>query len=441
MALSRAAAREQARLPGRCWQIAWLLGLGVLVNYLDRVNLSVSYRALVSEFGISSVVFGYLSGAYNMTYAACQLPVGVLLDRFGVRRVGRTSTLLWSAASFGAAIAPTVPGLFAARFLLGVGEAPTFPANAKAVSLWFPAHTRSFATAIFDAAAKFSSVIGVPLLGVILLGLGWRLSFALTGLASLLYFLLFWLVYRDPAEDPTLSPGERGRIASFAGSGAPAAGAAEEPESLGFLLGRRKVLGLAIGFGSYNYVFYLLLTWLPTYLSERMHVDLLHSYFYTSMPWMVATLGDLLVGGWLVDHLIRRGHDANRVRRTVLLAGMVFGLGILGASHASTALGAIGWISLSIGGLSAQAPVGWSIPSLIVGRGNVGRVGGIMNFANQLSGLSAPIVTGYLVHARMEGWVFGIAGIYLLVGIAAYIFLLGRIEPVAVGRLEPTSVS
>lgn len=92
------------------WRIAGLLGIGVLVNYFDRVNLSVAHGALFNSFGISDVTFGYLSGAYNWTYAACQLPVGLLLDRFGVRRVGRISTFVWGLASFGAAITPNIGG-------------------------------------------------------------------------------------------------------------------------------------------------------------------------------------------------------------------------------------------------------------------------------------------------------------------------------------------
>ncbi|MBB5061856.1 MFS family permease [Granulicella mallensis] len=161
-------------MPRHRWSIACLLGFGVLVNYFDRVNLSVSHAALYATFGISNITFGYLSGAYNWTYAMCQLPVGVLLDRFGVRRVGRISTLLWSIASFGAAVTPSIPGFFAARLLLGVGESPTFPANAKAIGLWFPSKERSFATSIFDASAKLASAIGVPLIGVLLLKFGWR---------------------------------------------------------------------------------------------------------------------------------------------------------------------------------------------------------------------------------------------------------------------------
>ena len=405
-----------------------LLGLGVLVNYFDRVNLSVSHAALYTTFGISAVTFGYLSGAYNWTYALCQIPCGYLLDRFGVRRVGLISTFLWSIASFGAAATPGIGGFFAARFLLGVGEAPTFPANAKAIGYWFPANERSFATSLFDAAAKFASAIGVPLIGMLLLRIGWRWSFAATGLLSFLYFLLFWRIYRDPADDPELTETERNYIADDNPHQAN-----EEPEqaSLGYLLQQPKVLGMVLGFGAYNYVFYLLLTWLPSYLSIALHIDLLHSFLYTGLPWLFATFTDLVIGGWLVDILIRRGYSGNRVRKTVLIAGTAFGLGILGAANTHDPVTALLWISISIGGLSAASPVGWSIPSLIAPRSSVGRVGGIINFSNQLSGIAAPIITGYLV-ANLHSffWAFGVSAIYLLIGIAGYIFLLGRIEQI-----------
>ena len=413
-------------VPRRRWRIAWLLGLGVLVNYFDRVNLSVSHQALNETFGISAVTFGYLSGAYNWTYAVCQPPVGVLLDRLGIRRVGRASTLLWSVASFAAALTPSIKGFFAARFLLGIGEAPTFPANAKAIGQWFPANERSFPTSIFDSAAKFASGIGVPLLGVLLLKVGWRWSFAATGIISFLYFLLFWKIYRDPAEDTQLAESERAYITED-----PKIPIEEksEPLPLPFLLGRRKVLGLALGFGSYNYVFYLLLTWLPSYLYSALHIDLLHSFLFTGVPWLFATATDLIIGGWLVDELIRRGWNANRVRKTTLIVGTACGLGILGAAHAHTPARALIWISISIGGLSAASPVGWTIPSLIVPRSSVGSVGGIINFSNQLSGIAAPIVTGYLVAAHQSfALAFGVSAIYLLIGIAGYIFLLGKIE-------------
>jgi ACS family D-galactonate transporter-like MFS transporter len=431
-------------LPRRRWRIAWLLGLGVLVNYFDRVNLSVSQAALYTTFGISSVTFGYLSGAYNWTYAMCQLPIGVILDKFGIRKVGRVSTFLWSIASFAAAISPSIGGLFAARFLLGVGEAPTFPANAKAIGRWFPPQERSFATSLFDSAAKFSSAIGVPLIGLLLLRIGWRWSFAVTGLISFLYFLLFSRVYRDPQDDPELTEAERQFIeqdathhiepphVTLASTANPAV--EDEPVPLMHLLGQRKVMGMVLGFGSYNYVFYLLLTWLPGYLSIQLHLDLMHSFLYTGFPWLVATFADLAIGGLLADALIQRGWDASRVRKVILVGGTTCGLGILGAANVHSPLPALLWISLSIGGLSAASAIGWSIPSLITPRSSVGSVGGIINFSNQISGISAPIITGYLVQSLHSfAWAFGVSAIYLAIGITAYIVLLGRIEPMFPG--------
>ncbi len=402
------------------WTIVALLSLGVLVNYFDRVNLSVSHDALFKAFQISDFTFGLLLGAYNWTYALFQLPSGVLLDRFGVRRVGCVSTFLWSLASFGAAATTGLGGFFAARFLLGVGEAPAFPASAKAVGYWFPPHERSFATSLFDGAAKFASAIGVPLIGLLLLRIGWRLSFAATGVVSLLYFFVFWRIYRDPvrkwSEESVAEPSAKPR----------------RRVPLRYLLARKKVIGLAIGFGSYNYVFYLLLTWLPVYLARNLHINLARSFLYTGIPWFVATLTDLVVGGWLVDALIRRGWNASGVRRTVLIVGTALGLGILGAAGAHTAMRAVFWISVSIGGLSAASPVGWSVPSLIAPGDCVGSVGGIMNFSNQISGIAAPAVTGYLVGVRHNfKAAFVVAAVYLVIGIASYIFLLGEIRPIA----------
>jgi ACS family D-galactonate transporter-like MFS transporter len=419
-----------AGIPRRRWWIASLLGFGVLVNYFDRVNLSVSQAALHEAFGISTVTFGYLLSAYSWTYASLQLPSGLLLDRFGVRRVGLISTILWSVASFGAAISTGIGGFFAARFLLGIGEAPTFPANAKAIGYWFPAQERSLATAIFDAAAKFASAIGVPIIGILLLHFGWRWSFAATGLVSFVYFLLFYAYYRNPSEDKSLSPAEREFIKK-GGAQPEDQVTAAKGAPLGYLLQQREVCGLALGFAAYNYSFYLLLTWLPSYLSAAQHVDLLHSVLYTSVPWLFATFTDLLVGGWLVDALIQRGFNAILVRQIVLIGGTALGLGILGAAHARTPGSALFWISVSLGGLSAAAPVGWSIPSLIAPRESVGTLGGIINFCNQISAIVAPIATGYIVHTTQSfAGAFIAATIFLLVGIGGYVFLLGRMQPI-----------
>ncbi len=417
-------------MPRRRWMIASLLGFGVFVNYLDRVNISVSQEALHQAFGITTITFGYLLSAYSWSYAALQLPSGIALDRFGVRKIGGIGALLWSIASFCAALATGVGSFFAARLLLGVGEAPTFPGVSKAVGYWFPDSERSLATAFFDGAAKLGPAIGVPLLGLVLLHFGWRWNFALTGFISIFYFAFFFLVYRDPAEDKNLTSVEREYIVR-GGAQPESSRKTRSGASLGYLLAQRKVIGLVLGSAAYNYTFYLLLTWLPSYLSTALHVNLRDSVLYTSVPWLFAAACDFLIGGWMINKLIQRGYDSSRVRQTVLIVGTAFGLGILGAATAHTARLAIFWISISLGGLAAAAPVGWSIPSLIAPAGSVGRLGGILNFGNQLSAIVAPIVTGYIASGtRSFAWAFGAATIFLLIGIAGYVFMLGRIEPI-----------
>ncbi|MFZ0816087.1 MAG: MFS transporter, partial [Candidatus Sulfotelmatobacter sp.] len=374
--------------------------------------------------------FGYLSSAFSWTYAFMQMPCGVFLDRWGVRTVGRISALLWSISSFAAALAPGLGWFFGARFLLGVSESPTFPANAKALGYWFTQEERSLATAITDAAAKLSSAIGVPLIGLLLLYFGWRWSFAATGLISFLYFILFYLIYRNPSEDKGLSADELQFILR-GGAQKEDQTRARSGSSLGYLLRQRKVYGLALGWGAYNYTFFLLLTWLPSYLSVSLHVDLFHSIFYTSVPWLFATFTDLLVGGWLVDALIQRGWNANRVRQSVLVAGMAFGLAIFGAAGARTSVAALVWISLALGGLAAAAPVAWTVPSLIAPRESVGTLAGVVNLCGQIAAISAPIVTGYIVSATHSfAAAFVTATIILLLGIVGYVFLLGHIEPI-----------
>jgi MFS family permease len=399
------------------------------VNYFDRINLSVAGPQLQQAFGLDASQLGWLFSAFFWPYALVQIPTGLILDRYGVTPIGRIGGFLWSCGTALTALAGGFGGILGARMLLGIAEAPAFPANSKATGYWFPRTERALATAIFDAAAKFSNVIGAPLVAVTILYFGWRGAFWATAVLSFIYFLAFTAFYRDPSKDAHLTEREHSYIR--------AGGATPEGQSsggagamLGYLLRSKKVWGLTIGFAAYGYSFYLFLTWLPGYLVRELHMSLLSSAGYTTIPWIVATIADLVVGGWLIDHLIVRGYHETRVRKTVLVLGMLTGLAVFGAVFTTTVTWAIVWISIALGGLSAAAPVGWSIPSLIAPKGGTGAIAGIMNFFNNLMGVAAPIATGYIVGLTGSfSGAFLIAGVVLLVGILAYIVLLGEIVP------------
>jgi MFS transporter, ACS family, D-galactonate transporter len=418
------------RIPRLRWSIGVLLGIGVLINYFDRINLSVAAPQLKHDFGLTDGELGWLFSGFFWSYALLQIPTGMILDRYGVTNVNRVSTFFWSLMSTATAFANGFSAIFGVRILLGIAEAPGFPASSKATGYWFPRKERALATSIFDAAAKFSNVIGVPLIALAVAHFGWRWGFGITGALSFLYFFAFVFFYRDPTKHRKLSAEELEYIHA---GGATPEGAAQggQVTMLGYLLRSRKVWGLTIGFAAYGYSFYLFLTWLPNYLVETMHMSILKSAAFSAIPWACATVADLVVGGWLIDHLIARGFPETPVRKAVLVCGMLLGLAVFGATRTTNPIWAVVWISIALSGLAAAAPVGWSIPSLIAPRGGTGTIGGIMNFLNNMMGAVAPITTGYIAGATHSfTGAFMAAGVVLIVGILAYIFLLGKLDPI-----------
>ena len=418
------------RIPGRRWIIGVLLGVGILINYFDRINISVAAPQLQKEFGLTPVEMGFLFSAFFWSYSLLQVPGGMVLDQFGVTRVGRWGAFLWSVASAITAISSGFGAIFGSRILLGIAEAPAFPASQKATGYWFPRQERSRSTAIFDSAAKFSNVIGVPLVAIVIVTFGWRWGFAITAALSLAYFVAYWAIYRDPSQDKKLTQAEHDYIVA---GGASPEGVAQSGQSamLGYLLTTRKVWGLTVGFSAYGYSFYLFLTWLPGYLVQTLHMDILKSAGYATIPWIFATLSDLLIGGFLVDYLIKRGNDESVVRKSILVAGMLLGLAVFGAVFTTNPTWAIIWITLALTGLSAAAPIGSSLVSLIAPRGGTGTIGGIVNFSNNLMGIAAPIITGFIVGLTHSfAGAFLVAGVVLVVGIFFYVVVLGRVEPI-----------
>ncbi|GMA57486.1 putative transporter YybO [Alicyclobacillus sacchari] len=373
------------------WGIGLLIGIGVLINYFDRTNLSVAQQPLSNLYHLNDAQMGIILSAFGWSYAAFQLLIGALLDKVGVKWLNRIGGIIWSIATFMTALVSGMGLIILARVLLGVAEAPVFPAASKATGYWFPVRERGLATSLFDAAAKFSNVIGTPLIAWAVTQWGWRGGFWFTGILSVLYLIAYWIFYRDPKE-ARLSPEEAQLLRE---GGAQEVGEAEGGvgRNLAYLLGQRKVWGLTLGFAAYGYSFYLFLTWLPGYLEKQMHMSILKSGWYTAGPWLVATITDLLIGGWLVDKLIQRGHDVTRVRKTVLVIGMILGLAVIPAAFTANPNVAVIWIAIALGGLAFSAPIGWSIPSLIAPKGTVGTVGSIMNFINNLMSIIAPIVT------------------------------------------------
>jgi len=430
----------QKRIGNVRWGIAVLLGVGILINYFDRVNLSVASKDLIKEFHFSQTEIGVVLSSYLWSYTLLQIPAGALLDRLGIKWMVRVGTILWSIASFLTAIVSGLGLIILSRILLGIGESPTFPGASKATGYWFPIKERGLATSSFDASAKFASALGLPIIALIVASAGWRAGFVMTGVLSLIFAGVFWLFYRDPRESKRLSEEEHHYIVE-GGSQQENAVPTNTIANLGFLLRQRKVWGLTLGFTAYNYSFNLFLVWLPNYLQTHLNISVLNSGLYLIIPWLVATATDVLIGGILVDRLITHGYDSTKVRKVLVTVGLLLGIAAAGAAFTTNVNLAVTWITISLAGLAFAAPIAWSIPSLIAPKGTVGTVGSIMNCSGNLAGIVAPIIAGIVADSIGIATNFLITGAILLAGVCCFLFLLGKIEQIEAPPAEESGIT
>ncbi|GAA1920322.1 MFS transporter [Streptantibioticus ferralitis] len=379
--------------PGRArWAIGSLLAGGIVVNFFDRTVLSVASTPLAEEFGLSLGELGVVLAAFSWSYCLVQLPSGLLVDRIGVKWLNRIAVPLWAMASLLTAVASGLGLIVLARVLLGVAEGPSMVGASKATAAWFPTVERSRATALFDGATKLANVLAFPTLAWVISSWGWRAGFLFTTALSLLFAVVWWRGYRDPDEHPRLHGPERAYIRGGGARDAPHG----TPGPLRGVLGSRRIWAMSLGFACYGYTINVVLTWMPVFFQRQFGAALGQAGLYAMVPWLVATAAELVVGGWLVDRMVRGGRDAVAGRRPVLLGGLALGATIGCAGWATSPLGAVLWMSLSLGGLAVAAPVAWSLPGLLAPPGAVGVVGGLMNFANTAATTGGVVLTGWL---------------------------------------------
>lgn len=414
----------------RRWVIVFLLAFGVIINYFDRTNLSVAGGLLAKEFNFSPGQMGIIFSSFIWTYALLQFPVGAMLDKIGVKWVIRVATVIWTVSTFMTAMVSGMGLILLSRLLLGASEAPCFPANAKATGYWFPRHERARAIALFDSESKLANAIGIAFVSLVVAQWGWRGGFYVTGILSLIYTIMFWVIYRDPKEDKKLSKEEYDYIIE---GGAQSEGQASGSfmSNVGYLLKQRKVWGVLIGYGAYGYSWYLFLTWLPNYLATTMHMSLIKSGWYASIPWFVGFLTELIISGWLVDRLVIKGYNPMLVRKVMLVVGMMLGLAVIGAAFTTDAKIAVTYISIALGGLVVTSGIAFQIPTFIAPKGTTGTMMGLLTFGNAGMGMLAPIVTGFIVGGTGSfAMAFVVAGIILFIGILSYVFLLTDLDPI-----------
>jgi ACS family glucarate transporter-like MFS transporter len=385
--------------PGR-WALVGLLAATATASYLCRVNVSVTGVLMMEEFHLSQPEMGWIFSAFLFGYALCQIPGGMLADRFGAPRVLAWSSLWWLFASLalagtGLLFGGTGLGLLAAlltvRFVLGVGEAPTFPAAAQGVSRWIAPSQQGRANGLVLAAIGLGSAIAPPFLSGVMVRWGWRAAVAVSALPALAVSLA-WFRLRD-ADAAVHHFAEASEIRG-AGVSPSATDVGKLPRSLSFAL-------LTLSYTLQGYVGYIFVFWFYLYLVQERHFDLLQGAWVSSLPW-VLSLASIPLGGWISDRLVSGRMGLRWGRRTVPLVGLtVAGLLLALGAHTRSAYFAAGYLALSTAlVLSVEGPF-WATMMEIAGSRS-GSAGGIMNMGSNLGGLISPALTPLL--AAWIGW-------------------------------------
>jgi D-galactonate transporter len=408
------------------WTIVLMAFLGTTINYIDRANLGVALPALKKEFGLSPEMSGLILGAFFWTYASFQLPSGWFVDKVGPRIAYTVAVVWWSIFTSATAIARGFASMFGFRLLLGIGEAPAYPTNAKSVSEWFPKSERAFATAIYDSGARAGTVAALPLCTWIIKEWGWRSSFVITGIIGIVWSFVWYSLYRHPSKHPMVSDAERKYIA--AGQPPPAAQGAKVP--WGSLFKYRTIWGMMMGFFCLNFVIYFFVTWFPTYLRDGRGFTDVKTGLYGMAPGLFAIAAGWM-GGRTSDFLVRRGFSLTKARKIPIVGGMLVASSIGLAVVVPSAAAAVALLALSYGGLCFAAASIWSLPADVAPTPqHVASIGGIQNFASNTAGICITYLVGKLL-AKTGGFVVPLimAGGFAILGALSYLFIVPEVKP------------
>lgn len=403
-------AGARTRLGASIWIGVWLLALGCVIAYVDRVNLSFAVidKDFKQFFQISNTERGLVNSAFFWSYAALQIPAGWVVDRFGAKYPLAICFAVWSSLTAFTAFTTGFETLFAVRLLLGVGEALMHPASMRWIRYHIGEQRRGIAIGIYMSGSKFGPAIGATLSALLIQSYGWRAMFLILGVAGLVW-LLPWL-FLAKNDGGAVSP----VVASTTAPDAP----------MRKLLASPILLGVIIGTFSYMYFVYFCMTWMPAYLQEARGLSLSASGFYTTFSFAGMAVMSI-VGGLAADWIIERGSDAIFVRKAFTIAGFLLASTEVFSPLLQSLNLALVVSIFSLSGLGLATANYWALTQTLIPGNKTGRIVGIQNCAASVAGIVAPIITGWLVQrtggyaAAMEMVLF-----FLACGVLSYIFLV-----------------
>jgi ACS family hexuronate transporter-like MFS transporter len=407
------------------WRICALLFAATTLNYVDRQVLGVLAPDLTQKFGWSEIDYSNIVTAFQAAYAIGLVSAGALIDKLGTRIGYALAICVWSVAAMSHALAGSVMGFAAARFLLGLGEAGNFPAAIKTVAEWFPRRERAFATGLFNSGSNVGAIVAPLAVPVVAVTWGWQAAFLFTGILSAIWLITWLAVYRPPAQHPKLSSAELTLIRSDP----------DEPTvrlPWAQLLRHRQAWAFVVAKFLTDPIWWFFLFWLPKFLNQEYGLTLTALGPPLIAIYLFADIGSI-GGGWIAGRFIKRGWSVNRARKGAMLVCALSVVPIVFASSATNL-----WTAVVLIGLATAGHQGWSanvftLTSDMFPRHAVGSVVGLGGLAGAVGGMLISTFVGFLLQATGSYVpVFIMAGSAYLLALFVVHLLVPRLEPATI---------
>ena len=411
-------AQEALKIKTYRIKLIMVLFVCMVIMGLDRSSVSVAAPIMMEELGIAPSQMGLLLSAFFWTYTLCNIPAGRLADRFGAKKVLAGAAAIWSIASALTGCMSNLIGLMAARMGVGVGEAGVFPTMAKIAAEQFPGRERATATGCYLAGARLGYALTPVVIGFLIAQFNWRLAFIITGVGSLL-FCMFWFFWYDEQEGRVFAKSVDAEIEL-------------EKQAVPWLklLTNRNILGLFVAKFGANYLYFMFLTWIPSYLVMERGFSILEMGFYASLPFIVAFITQPLTG-FISDFIIRRGFSKTLARKGVLVIAQALSATIIAVAFVDDPMIAILILTVNIAAASTIGGMMQTMASEIAPFGMAATVTGAMNTVGAIAGVLAPTLTGIIV--EMTGsfqMALLVAGGLIVLAAVIILFVIQKIEPI-----------
>ncbi len=400
------------------WWILALLFCVTVLNFIDRQALAVLQADITKEFHLTNTDFGAIGSIFRAGMMFGEFPMGMLMDRAGVRFGLGFAVLWWSFGNGFNAIATSLRQFLFFRFWLGTGECGNYSGGNKIIASWFPVRERAFAIGVFNSASMLGAFIASFLIVWIRERYGWRMGFLAPSILGVIWVAVWWLVYRQPQDHPKLTEAERQHINSDVQTVSNELAPTNRqllrlPQTWGLMLCRFWV-GAVVDF-------YLL--WMPKYFHDVRGLSVKDSAYFNSFTFIFGDIGSI-GGGIVAGLLLKKGLEVKSARRATLLFGAALCLLSFVVPFTNSSFWAVVMISMVLLGHTFLSANMFASISDVFPQSAVARVTGLTGVANGVSGLIFPLVTGMIVDRFSYVPVFFMAGVMPLLGVSLALLTL-----------------